>query len=202
MANNADEKRIRILETAKRRFAHYGMAKTTMAEIAKDLSFSKALLYYYFPDKNSLYAAVLEHVIEECQILVEESIRKAKNTLEGVCIVLDIGMDFKKKYFYLLEYTILMRKELPSELDQLIINSFESQRKTIEDVFRRGVESKELKPCDIEETARIFVFSTLGMRLSVLKEFKNDFIPDKTEFDAILAMQKKLAEIYVAGLKA
>ncbi|HBI89157.1 MAG TPA: TetR/AcrR family transcriptional regulator, partial [Sphingobacterium sp.] len=54
---NADVKRIKILEAATRRFAHFGMAKTTMSEIAKDLNFSKALLYYYFPDKNSLYSA-------------------------------------------------------------------------------------------------------------------------------------------------
>ncbi|NGM73000.1 TetR/AcrR family transcriptional regulator [Sphingobacterium sp. SGL-16] len=202
MANNADEKRVRILETAKRRFAHYGMAKTTMAEIAKDLSFSKALLYYYFPDKNSLYAAVLEHVIEECQVLIENSISNMINVLDGVNSVLDISMNFKKKYFYLLEYTIIMRKELPTELDKLIIDSFESQRKTVEQVFQKGVDSGELKPIDVEDTARIFVFGTLGMRMSVLKDFKNDFIPDKCEFDEILAMQKKLAEIFVAGLRA
>ncbi|MBD1429594.1 TetR/AcrR family transcriptional regulator [Sphingobacterium litopenaei] len=202
MANNADEKRVRILETAKRRFAHYGMAKTTMAEIAKDLSFSKALLYYYFPDKNSLYAAVLEHVIEECQGLIENSISNMINVLDGVNSVLDISMNFKKKYFYLLEYTIIMRKELPTELDKLIIDSFESQRKTVEQVFQKGVDSGELKPIDVEDTARIFVFGTLGMRMSVLKDFKNDFIPDKCEFDEILAMQKKLAEIFVAGLRA
>ena len=51
MAKNADVKRQKILEAARRRFAHYGMAKTTMAEIAQDLSFSKALLYYYFQIK-------------------------------------------------------------------------------------------------------------------------------------------------------
>ena len=62
---NADVKRIKILEAATRRFAHFGMAKTTMSEIAKDLNFSKALLYYYFPDKNSLYSAVFEYVIDK-----------------------------------------------------------------------------------------------------------------------------------------
>lgn len=202
MANNADEKRVRILETAKRRFAHYGMAKTTMAEIAKDLSFSKALLYYYFPDKNSLYAAVLEHVMQDCQLLVGDKIAATSTVLEGINTVLDINMDFKKKYFYLMEYTILMRKELPAELDKLIIDSFESQRKAIEMVFQRGIDSKELKAIDAEETARIFIFSTLGMRMSVLRDFKNDFIPDKSEFDEILEMQKKLAAIFVQGLKA
>lgn len=202
MANNADEKRIKILETAKRRFAHYGMAKTTMAEIAKDLSFSKALLYYYFPDKNSLYAAVLEHVIEECHTNVLDSIERSSSVLEGIHKVLEIGMEFKKRYFYLLEYTILMRKELPEELEKLIIQSFESQRKAVEMVFRTGVENKEIKNIDVEDTARIFIFGTLGMRMSVLKDFKNDFIPDKTEFDEILSMQKRLAEIFVDGLKA
>ncbi|TCV09858.1 TetR family transcriptional regulator [Sphingobacterium alimentarium] len=201
MANNADEKRLKILETAKRRFAHYGMAKTTMAEIAKDLSFSKALLYYYFPDKNSLYAAVLEHVIGECQMNVIQSIEKAGSVIEGINKVLEIGMEFKKRYFYLLEYTILMRKELPEELENLIIESFESQRKAVEMVFSRGVETEEIRTNNVEETARIFIFGTLGMRMSVLKDFKNDFIPDKSEFDEILSMQKKLAEIFVAGLK-
>ena len=62
---NADLKRTRILEAATRRFAHFGMAKTTMSEIATDLNFSKALLYYYFPDKNSLYSAVFEYVIDK-----------------------------------------------------------------------------------------------------------------------------------------
>lgn len=60
MPKNADEKRVKILDVAKKRFAHYGLAKTTMAEIAKDLAFSKALLYYYFPDKNSLLRLLLK----------------------------------------------------------------------------------------------------------------------------------------------
>lgn len=201
MANNADEKRIKILETAKRRFAHYGMAKTTMAEIAKDLSFSKALLYYYFPDKNSLYAAVVEHIIEESEAHVQQAINKTKTVLQGVLALLEISMDFKKKYFYLLEYTILMRKELPSELDEMIMCSFNSQQRDLESIFLRGIKNQELKEIDVEQTARIFIFGTFGMRLSVVKDFKNDFIPDKSEFDAILAMQKKFAEIFVEGLK-
>ena len=201
MANNADEKRGKILETAKRRFAHYGMAKTTMAEIAKDLSFSKALLYYYFPDKNSLYAAVLEHVVEECEKCIKQSIASITDVLEAINIVLDQSMEFKKKYFYLLEYTILMRKELPSDLDKLIINSFDSQRLVIEDIFRDGVARGELKKVDVEDIARIFIFGTLGMRISVVKDFKSDFIPDKSEFDEILGMQKKMAAIFIAGLR-
>lgn len=201
MAVNADEKRSRIIEIAKRRFAHYGMAKTTMAEIAKDLSFSKALLYYYFPDKNSLYSAVLENLIEESLETTKEAVEKTSTVLEGIHTILEVNMDFKKKYFNLMEYTIVMRKELPAELEAILIRFFERQQKIVEQVFRRGIERGELKKVDTTEAARIFLFGTRGMRISLLKDFKNDFIPDKSEFDAILSMQKKLADIFVAGLK-
>jgi len=201
MAVNADEKRSRIIEIAKRRFAHYGMAKTTMAEIAKDLSFSKALLYYYFPDKNSLYSAVLENLIEESLETTKEAVEKTSTVLEGIHTILEVNMDFKKKYFNLMEYTIVMRKELPAELEAILIRSFERQQKIVEQVFRRGIERGELKKVDTTEAARIFLFGTIGMRISLLKDFKNDFIPDKSEFDAILSMQKKFADIFVAGLK-
>ncbi len=49
-----------ILEAAQKRFGMYGIEKTSMREIADDLKLSKASLYYYFPDKESLYRAVIE----------------------------------------------------------------------------------------------------------------------------------------------
>ena len=55
-----EDKRNNILEIAQKRFGMYGLAKTTMQEIANDLGMSKGSLYYYFPDKERLYAAVLE----------------------------------------------------------------------------------------------------------------------------------------------
>ena len=49
-----------IIEAAQKRFGLYGVEKTSMREIANDLKLSKASLYYYFPDKESLYKAVVE----------------------------------------------------------------------------------------------------------------------------------------------
>ena len=55
---------------------------------------------------------------------------------------------------------------------------------------------------DLPLTARIFMISILGMRIGVIKEFKNLFIPPtKEEFDYILSLQKKLAKIFINGLR-
>ncbi|MGI8637960.1 MAG: TetR/AcrR family transcriptional regulator, partial [Segetibacter sp.] len=41
-----DKKRDVIIQAAQKRFSHFGVDKTTMNEIADDLSISKASLYY------------------------------------------------------------------------------------------------------------------------------------------------------------
>lgn len=198
---NADDKRIMILDAAKRRFAHYGMAKTTMAEIAKDLSFSKALLYYYFPDKASLYVAVLEYVIEEFSEETEASIAKLGGTEEAVMELLNKRIEFIKKYYYIVEYAYDSRKDVTPELEDVFIRVFKTHGQGIQDILQRGVNNGELKPFDVAEYAQILLFSTMGLRLMVVKGMKIDFIPTAEEFAYIVEMQKKLAKVFLDGLK-
>jgi len=39
------------------------------------------------------------------------------------------------------------------------------------------------------------------MRMIVMQDLKTNFIPSKDDFDYILAMQKKLAVIFINGLR-
>lgn len=49
-----------ILDAAEALFARQGFAATTIKAIGKEAGLNSALLYYYFPDKERLYHAVLE----------------------------------------------------------------------------------------------------------------------------------------------
>ncbi len=51
-----------ILQAALHEFAHEGMAGARTDAIARAARVNKALLYYYFKDKESLYGAALDHV--------------------------------------------------------------------------------------------------------------------------------------------
>lgn len=202
MPKTADGKRNQILEVAKRRFAHYGLAKTTMAEIAKDLAFSKALLYYYFPDKNSLYVAVIEGVMQEVDEEIREGITADTKVEDGISFILEKRLEFVKKYFYIIEYTMLFRKEVSEEIDKLVMESIGRQRELLKALFDAGVKRGELAPMDTDENADIFLNACMGMRLIVIKDLKTCFIPKKEEFETILGLQKKLTKIFVNGLKA
>ncbi len=57
-----EESRAAILKAAVSEFADHGVAGARTDAIAQAAHVNKALLYYYFKDKDALYEAVLDHV--------------------------------------------------------------------------------------------------------------------------------------------
>jgi len=57
-----EESRAAILKAAVVEFADHGIAGARTDAIAQTANVNKALLYYYFKDKDTLYEAVLDHV--------------------------------------------------------------------------------------------------------------------------------------------
>jgi TetR/AcrR family transcriptional regulator len=60
-----EQTRSRILDAALVEFSKEGLAGARTDAIARAAGVNKALLYYYFGDKDRLYAAVLDHVFGE-----------------------------------------------------------------------------------------------------------------------------------------
>src|SRR5215472_9862457 len=61
----SDESRAKILSAAERVFARDGLAGARTDTIAAEAGVNKALLYYYFKSKESLYEAVIEVHLRE-----------------------------------------------------------------------------------------------------------------------------------------
>src|ERR1700751_5591600 len=60
-----EESRTALLQAAIREFAREGVAGARTDAIARPAKVNKALLYYYFRDKETLYGAALDHVFQE-----------------------------------------------------------------------------------------------------------------------------------------
>ncbi len=199
---NADKKRTQILEAATRRFAHFGLAKTTMAEIAQDLSFSKALLYYYFPDKNSLYAAVLDYVINQSFAEMEAELSTITDCCEAMMFILDKRIEFVTKFYNLLEHSISAIQQIPDEMACVLEDSKGKEIDAIASILEKGISTGQLRVENVQETAEIMLYALVGMRFSILKDVKGMLFPTKEEFDRILNLQKKMATIFLKGLGA
>src|ERR1700760_116236 len=62
--------RAAILRAATREFADYGIDGARTDAIARDAKVNKALLYYYFKDKETLYGAALDNAFSEMKATV------------------------------------------------------------------------------------------------------------------------------------
>jgi AcrR family transcriptional regulator len=72
--------RSRIVEAAYARFHHYGLGKTTMAEIASDLGMSPGNLYRYYPGKLDIAAEIARQSFCELADVMRETLRKSNGT--------------------------------------------------------------------------------------------------------------------------
>jgi AcrR family transcriptional regulator len=75
-----DTVRGNILEAAKKRFLHYGYAKTTMAEIASDCNMSPGNLYRYFPGKLDIAEAICTEAGEFAVAKLRDVMRRPGRT--------------------------------------------------------------------------------------------------------------------------
>ena len=197
---NQDKKRELIISAALKRFAHFGLGKTTMNEIASDLSLSKPLLYYYFPDKTSLFAAVMDSIIKEIDKEMEAALAKQTNTHKAILFYLDKRQEFVRKYFNLIEYVISTGPELPQNLLEIFAQARDSEIKKIQAIIKKGIDTGEFSVTDPALTAEILLDALAGMRMNHFAPSRN-FYPDKSQFEQILKKEKQLATIFLNGLK-
>jgi len=71
-----EQSRTAILQAAVREFAREGVAGARTDAIARAAKVNKALLYYYFKDKEALYGAVLDHVFGGLLASVGEALNR------------------------------------------------------------------------------------------------------------------------------
>ena len=198
---NQDKKRTLIINAALLRFAHYGLAKTTMTDIAKDISFSKALLYYYFPDKLSLYVSVIEHLMHTISKDILKSVEKTSTCTEGVLMVLQKRQGYIQKYYNLMEFNKLIGPELPDDLYEKFSRARAFELKIISSLIRRGVEKGEFQVENINLTAEVLVEALSGVHFNILSRHKN-ICPSQEQFKQIFIKEKFLAKIFLSGLSS
>ena len=196
----ADKKRELILDGAIKRFSHFGVNKTSMAEIADDLSLSKPALYYYFPDKQSLILAVAEKISAEYMCQVEENFLQHSNQEDALMNLIEIRRNFFQKYFMLHmeeEYSDAHLRD--KSFIKMIHANKDKEVEILAESFKRGVANGEIRDIDTVRTSELLIDTLRGLRSCMRAE--KMILPDSSSFDNILNKQKEVARIFLYGIK-
>lgn len=74
--------RDQIVDAADAHFSRYGYAKTTMADLAKAIGFSKAYLYKFFDSKQAIGEAICGRCLGRQMTAIREAVAEAKSAQE------------------------------------------------------------------------------------------------------------------------
>jgi AcrR family transcriptional regulator len=194
-----DDKAEIIINAAQKRFGLYGAEKTTMKEIADDLHMSKASLYYYFPDKENLYAAV----IRKEQIEFLKKLEKDITTVDDPAMCLRKYALTRLSYFKILMNLSRLRLTSLSGLKPKIVSSMadfrEEEKSLIMNVLEKGKKSGQFTFHDTSRIAILFLDLLRGLRSAFIAD-KDFLVIDETEYKMLSEKVTGITEIFIKGL--
>jgi AcrR family transcriptional regulator len=188
-----------ILSSAQKLFGLYGAEKTSMREIADDLNMSKASLYYYFPDKENLYKAVIEKEQAEFLDTLENDIQDNQDAAESLR---RYALNRLSYFKYLVNLGRIGPASIP-DFKPLIAESFkvfrEKEKKIVMQVLEEGKKKKQFRITNTYETASLFLDILRGLRSVFINNKKLISINNK-EYKELSHQVAAATEIFIKGL--
>jgi AcrR family transcriptional regulator len=158
-----NEKRTRILEIAKRRMLHYGVAKTTMSEIAEDAQMAVGTIYLYFKNKDEIVLAIAQECSEEQNQVLQTILQNPDLTPSQ-----KLETFFTEKFLRGCEF----RTESPhgKELIAYLIQNFPDSvtewegrfENAIATILKQGIDQGSFDIPDAAEAAHLLRMATMG----------------------------------------
>lgn len=149
---NPEQTRAAILEAAMQEFAQEGVAGARTERIAASAGVNKALLYYYFEDKERLYGSVLDHVFSTVSTKLHEALDGPGSPRECVLRYAAAHFDLLAGHPYLprvVLHEMTRSGRDPSPHIRRIAERFSRPvAARLQQVLQRGMESGEFRAVD------------------------------------------------------
>jgi TetR/AcrR family transcriptional regulator len=175
-------KRLEVLREAAASFNFKGYHATSMNEIAASLGVTKAALYHYFPNKNSLLAACFEYAMDAAFASLERARKVGRNGRERLVLTMS---------YYVAELlnelnccVVLMEEQaLEPEDHAKLVRQRDRFERALRAFVREGIEDGSVVPCD----PKLAIFVILGAMNWVPKWFKPSGLWKSDQLNAALA---------------
>ncbi len=149
-----------IINGARLLFEKFGLKKTTMEDIAKEVGKGKSSLYYYFPSKYEIFEAVVDQEMSELFSLAQRAVDKAPSAKEKLKAYTKVRLSKLNKLGNLSQ---VVKNDLMDNMSVVmnIKRRHEIQQvNMIKKIISEGVERGEFKKIDHEDIGLLaFLFA-------------------------------------------
>lgn len=180
--------RDQIVEAANEYFAHYGYGKTTVADLAREIGFSKAYIYRFFVSKQAIGEAIcssrLEHIVAETRVAINEggSASERLRRMFKVITTLTLELLFQDQKIY------DITKHAATERWSSTIRYQEALKQMLEEIVKSGRDSGEFeRKTPLDETCRAIFYAMAPFVHPLHLEQNLELLPDaQTEVTGLI----------------
>jgi TetR/AcrR family transcriptional regulator len=147
-----EESRAAILQAAAKEFAEQGIAGARTDSIARAARVNKALLYYYFKDKETLYGAVLDNAFSGMKATVFQVLDSDLPPRQKIISYVGAYFDFiasNQIYPKLMQREMMRAREGDSvHIDRLVKTYFKPIYRRVGELLHKGIAEGEFRQVD------------------------------------------------------
>lgn len=182
-----EESRAAILKAAAQEFSEKGIAGGRTDAIAQQARVNKALLYYYFKDKETLYGAVLDDAFSGLKQTVFSVLDSDLPPKEKIMAYVGAYFDFvasSPTYPRLMQREMMRAREGSTpHLERITKNYFQPIFESLKELLKKGIAAGEFRPVDpvhfIPSMISIIVFYFSGSPVMRKLFGFNPFTPER-----------------------
>ena len=173
-----EESRAAILAAAAYEFAEHGIAGARTDTIAHEARVNKALLYYYFKDKETLYGAVLDDAFSGLKRTVFQVLDSDLPPREKILAYAGAYFDFiasNQLYPRLMQREMMRAREGQSpHIEKVIKNYIQPIFLRVSEVLRQGISEGHFRPINPAHFVQsivamiVFYFSSAPMMQKIV----------------------------------
>jgi len=145
-----EESRAAILQAAAHEFAAHGVAGARTDAIAREARVNKALLYYYFKDKETLYGAVLDDAFSGLKQAVFQALDSQLPPGEKIMAYAGAYFDFiasNQLYPRLMQREMMRAREGQSaHIEKIVKTYIQPIFVRVSEVMKEGIAKGEFRP--------------------------------------------------------
>lgn len=189
----------KIGRVAMKCFSKYGLDKTTLEDIAKEVGLNKASLYYYYKNKEDIF---LEVAIREGQDFLSSLQQKTlakKNTEDRVTFYLLERINYYKNILNMNRVSVETLHKMLPRFFELFDSIMQAEVQFLSKIIREGVKTKELIKVNPDNLAS----SLIAMNDALKHHAEHKAIlknQDEIDYSQILVDMKFLLALIFKGL--
>ena len=193
-------KKEKILKAASECFSRYGFEKTTLEDIGKLVGLNKASLYYYYKNKETIFAEVISIEVDKALKKIREDLKEINDCKNKITIYIKSKINFLKQVMNLHNLSLETFRSIQPVFKNLYNSACQTEINFVSEILDTCIKNEEIINCDTKKIANIIITIMDAIKLKQIQDSNSQFASN-IDYNKYLEDVTYTISLIIDGLK-